>query len=256
MHSIDLPVRYYRFYPGDAPLGTTHKVLSLDIAETALLLIDVYHAAESPTAKELVNSKWDAAWWQIVNERLVHVIRAGREIGLPVIYATNSSPRIEIRRSAFGMRLGESLGFDPVHDFREPTVDPIEFDLGETVQLFIPPEIAPQPNDYYIRKHTYSGFYETRLDSLLNNLGIKNILCAGFVADCCVLFTIADAVFRGYFPVLLRDCTLAAELPEEVDTFTQTKRITLWIESILGPTATAAEFLKAAQSLSVVQANG
>jgi nicotinamidase-related amidase len=245
-HSIDLPVNYYRFYPGDAPRGTTNKVLSLDLRETALLLIDVYHAAEKLSAKELVNTRWDAAWWQIIDERLVHVIRAGRKLGLPLIYVTNSSPRIQIRSSAFGMRLQESLGFDPVHDFREPKVDPIEFDAGEAVQLYIPPQIAPQPGDYYIRKHTFSGFYETRLDSLLNNLGIKNILCAGFVADCCVLFTIADAVFRGYFPVLLRDCTLAAELPEEVDTFTQTKRITLWIESILSPTALSSDFLAAA----------
>ncbi len=247
MHSIDLPVRYYRFYPGDAPLGSAHKVLSLDTRETALLLIDVYHAAEKPSAKELVNTRWDAAWWQIVNEKLAHVIQAGRRLELPVIYVTNSSPRVQIRRSAFGLRLRESLGFDPVHDFREPTVDPIEFDAGEPVQLYIPPQIAPQPDDYYIRKHTYSGFYETRLDSLLRNLGIKNIICAGFVADCCVLFTIADAVFRGYFTVLLRDCTLAAELPDEVDAFTQTKRITQWIESFLGPTTTAAEFLETAQ---------
>jgi nicotinamidase-related amidase len=247
MRSIDLPVRYNRFFPGDAPIGATNKVLSLDVEETALLLIDVYHAAEKPSAKDLVNTRWDTAWWQIVDEKLLPVIQAGRRLGLPVIYTTNSSPRIQIHRSAFGLRLGESLGFDPVHDFREPTVDPIEFDAGEPVQLYIPPQIAPQPEDYYIRKHTYSGFFETRLDSLLKNLGIKNILCAGFVADCCVLFTIADAVFRGYYPVLLRDCTLAAELPDEVDTFTQTKRITLWIESILGPTTTTAEFLNAAQ---------
>jgi nicotinamidase-related amidase len=245
MHSIDLPVRYHRVYPGDAPLGFTAKAVSLEIAHTALLLVDVYHAAEKPASKELVNSRWDAAWWQIVDERLVHVIGASRALGLPVIYVTNSSPRIQINRSAFGMRLVESLGFDPTCDFRQPGVDPLEFDAGETVQLAIPPEIAPRPGDYYIRKHTYSGFYETRLDSLLKNLGIKNILCAGFVADCCVLFTLADAVFRGYHPILMRDCTLAGELPEEVDTFIQTNRITLTIESILCPTTTSAEFLTA-----------
>jgi hypothetical protein len=47
--------------------------------------------------------------------------------------------------------------------------------------------------------------------------------------------------------VLVRDCTLAAELPEEVDEFVQTKRITQWIETFLGPTTTTAEFLEAAQ---------
>jgi hypothetical protein len=151
-------------------------------------------------------------------------------------------------RSAFGQRLKESLGFDPTLDFREPLVDPLEFEAGEPVQLYIPPQIAPQPGDYYIRKHTYSGFYATRLDSLLRNLGVKNLLCAGFVADCCMFFTIGDAVFRGYSTILVRDCTLAAELPHEVDAFTQTQRITLWIESILGPSTTAEEFLQAANA--------
>jgi nicotinamidase-related amidase len=246
MSFIDLPVRYNRFYPGDAPLGATRKVMRLNMEETALLLVDVYHAAEKPDARDLVNTKWDQAWWAIVDDRLTPIVKAARRLGMPVVYTTNSSPRIQMRRSAFGLRLEESLGFDPTIDFREHTVDPLEFDAGEPVQLFIPPQIAPQPGDYYIRKHTYSGFFETRLDSLLRNLGVKNLVCAGFVADCCMFFTIGDAVFRGYSTVLVRDCTLAAELPHEVDAFTQTQRITLWIESILGPSTTAEEFLQSA----------
>ena len=243
MSRIHLPVRYYRFYPGDAPLGFTHKVLDLDPAATALLLVDVYHAAEKPAAKDLVNTRWDREWWEIVNNRLAPLIAAARLASLPVIYTTNSSPRIQMARSAFGFRLRESLGFDPDLDFKEPEVDPLEYHQGEPVQLVIPPQIAPQPADYYVRKHTYSGFYETRLDSLLRNLGVRNLLVAGFVTDCCIFFTLGDAVFRGYHTILLRDCTLAAELPHEVDTFAQTQRITLWIESILGPTTTSDEFI-------------
>lgn len=246
MHSIELPVRYFRFYPADAPLGSTQKDLSLDPAQTALLLIDVYHAAENPAARDLVNSKWDEAWWQIVDQKLVKVIMAARKLGLPVVYVSNSSPRIEILRSPFGMRLRESLGFDPTIDFREPTVDPIEFDAGELLQLYIPSQIAPQPGDYFIRKHTYSGFFETRLDGLLRNLGVKNLICAGFAADVCVLFTLAEAVFRGYTTVLVRDCTLAAEHPDEVDQFIQTQRTIRWIETFLNSTITTDDFLKAA----------
>ena len=247
MGLFELPVRYHRFYPGDAPLGAASKVMRLDPGETALLLVDVYHAAEKPEAKDLVNSKWDQAWWEIVNGRLAPLIQAARHVGLPVVYVTNSSPRVEIRRSAFGLRLEESLGFDPTIDFKERTVDPLEFDAGEAIQLCIPSQITPQPGDYYIRKHTYSGFFETRLDSLLRNLSVKNLVCAGFVADCCMFFTLGDAVFRGYSTVLVRDCTLAAELPHEVDTFAQTQRITLWIESIIGPSATSEDFIRAIQ---------
>jgi nicotinamidase-related amidase len=245
MPTIDLPVRYNRFFPAEAPHGATAKTISLKTDETALLLIDLYHAAQSDTAKELVNSAWDAEWWRIINHHMVPLIRCARSLGLPVVYTTNSSPRIEMGRSAFGQRLRESLGFDPEVDFRQPYVDPIEFEGGEAVQLVFPPQIAPGPDDYYIRKHTFSGFFETRLDSVLRNLGAKTLLCAGFVADCCVFFTLGDAVFRGYHTILMRDCTLAAELPDEVANFTQTRRTIMWIESILGPTATTADLLQA-----------
>jgi nicotinamidase-related amidase len=240
-----MPVRYFRVFPGDAPHGHTVKEMSLDPAEMVLLLVDVYHGAENPQLKELGNTLWDQAWWRIVDENLTPLVKAVRKTSIPVVYVTNSSPRIEIKRSAFGHRLEESLGFDPTVDFREPDVNPVEFDCGERVQLFIPPAIAPRPQDHVIRKHTYSGFFETRLDSLLHNLGARTLLVAGFVADCCVFFTLADAVFRGYNTILLRDCTLAGELPEEVETFHHTERTIKLIESILGPTTTAPELSRA-----------
>jgi len=64
MNPFELPVRFYRFFPGDAPLGFTYKSMQMNAEETALLLVDVYHAAEKPEAKELVNTRWDQAWWR------------------------------------------------------------------------------------------------------------------------------------------------------------------------------------------------
>jgi nicotinamidase-related amidase len=249
MATLDLDVRYYRFYPGDTPLGETHKAVSLPLAETALLLVDVYHAAEKPEGKDLVHPLYDAAWWEIVRDRLPPVLAAARGAGIPVIYAMNSAPRIQLPRSAFGRRLQESLGFNPACHFCEPTVDPAEYSRGDLVQLAIPAEIAPGPNDYYIRKHTYSAFFETRLESLLKNLGVRTVLCAGFVANCCLFFSLGDALFRGFDPILIRDCTLAAEMPGEVEGFPETRRMILWIESILGPSVTAADAARAMQAL-------
>ena len=246
-HVFELPVRYQRAFPAAAPHGETFRSIPLLSSETVLLLIDVYHAAEKPQGKELVHNSWDEAFWKIVEQCMVPMIASARVLGLPVVYISNSSPRIEILHSSFGERLHDSLGFDPTLDFQEPDVNPLEFDRGERVQLYIPPQIAPHPGDYFIRKHTYSGFYETRLDSLLRNLGTHNILCAGFAEDVCVLFTMADAVFRGYNTILVRDGTLATELPAEVDEFKNTQRITVWIESFLGPSTTSAEFITAAE---------
>jgi nicotinamidase-related amidase len=246
MQPFDLPVRYYRFFPGDAPLGFTEKTIPIDPASTAVLLVDVYHAAETTQGKDLVNTHWDQAFWNIIDRCLVPLIACARSIALPVIYVSNSSPRVEINNSSFGRRLNQSLGFDPTVDFREPGVDSLEFDRGDLVQLYIPPQIAPQPEDHFIRKHTYDGFFETRLDSLLRNLGVRNLICAGFSEDVCVLFTLASAVFRGYNTILVRDGTLATELPAEVQEFRHTQRTTLWIESFLGPSTTSEQFITAA----------
>ena len=245
MKQIDLPIRYHRFYPGDAPLGFSHQTIPMDAATTALLLVDVYHAAETTQGKDLVNIHWDQAFWKIINQCLVPLLACARSIKLPVIYVSNSSPRVEINRSSFGRRLNQSLGFDPTIDFREPDVNALEFDQGDLIQLFIPPQIAPQSGDFFIRKHTYNGFFETRLDRLLRNLGVRNLICAGFSEDVCVLFTLANAVFLGYNTVLVRDGTLATELPDEVNEFRHTQRTTLWIESFLGPSTTSEEFIAA-----------
>jgi len=247
MNTLDLELRYYRFYPGDVPLGETNKAVSLQPDQTALLLVDVSHAAEKPEGADLVHPLYEQAWWKIVNDRLPPLIHAARAMGMPVIYAMNSAPRIDLPHSAFGKRLEESLGFSPEAHFCEPTVDPAEYVRGDLVQLVIPQQIAPEPSDYYIRKHTYSAFFETRLESLLTNLGVKTVLCAGFVANCCLLFSLADALFRGFEPICIRDCTLAAEKPGEVEGFPQTEWTIQWIESILAPSALAADVTRALQ---------
>ena len=245
MKPFDLPIRYHQLYPGEAPLGSSQQTISIDPASTAILLVDVYHAAETTEGKDLVNTLWDQAFRKIVNQSLVPLVACARAAGLPIIYVSNSSPRIEINNSPFGRRLNQSLGFDPTIDFREPDVNSLEFDQGDPIQLNIPPQIAPLTGDYFIRKHTYNGFFETRLDSLLRNLGIRNLLCAGFSEDVCVLITLASSVFLGYNTILVRDATLATELPDELAEFKHTQRTTLWIESFLAPSTTSEQFIAA-----------
>jgi nicotinamidase-related amidase len=253
MTQIDLPARNYRLFPAVAPLGETDHAMALDLGKVALLLIDVYHAADDPTASELVHSVWDEEFRNIVENRLGPLVQSARCIGIPVVYAMNSAPRIGLSRSPYGWYFRESLGFDPERDFAEPEVDPLEFWRGQAVQLVIPEAVTPQPGDFYIRKHTYNGFFETRLESVLRNLGIQTLLCAGFATDCCVLFTVADAVFRGFQTILIRDCTLASELPDEIDTFARTRRTVSSIESFLGPSTTSGDVMTV---LSSAAANG
>ena len=67
-------------------------------------------------------------------------------------------------------------------------------------------ELAPLPGDICVDKHRISGFWDTPLDSILRNLGIRSILFAGCNTDQCVLHTLTDANFLGYGCVMLTDC--------------------------------------------------
>lgn len=67
-------------------------------------------------------------------------------------------------------------------------------------------ELAPVPGDIEVDKHRISGFWDTPLDSILRNLGIRTLLFAGVNTDQCVLHSLTDANFLGYGCVMLSDC--------------------------------------------------
>lgn len=66
--------------------------------------------------------------------------------------------------------------------------------------------LQDREKDIYVDKYRISGFWDTPLDSILRNLGIKSILFAGCNTDQCVLMSLADANFLGYGCVMLKDC--------------------------------------------------
>jgi nicotinamidase-related amidase len=71
------------------------------------------------------------------------------------------------------------------------------------------PELKPTAKDYIVEKRTYSGFYETGLDSLLRSLyrgeGVKTVILGGLHTNICVRHTAADAFFRGYKIIIAKD---------------------------------------------------
>jgi len=69
--------------------------------------------------------------------------------------------------------------------------------------------LAPRQGEYVIEKHTYSGFYGTALDHVLRSLGVDTVVLVGLDADICVRHTAADAFFRGYKVVVVRDAVVA-----------------------------------------------
>ena len=67
-------------------------------------------------------------------------------------------------------------------------------------------ELKPLPEDICVDKYRISGFWDTPLDSILRNLGIRTVMFAGVNTDQCVLHSLTDANFLGYGCVLVEDC--------------------------------------------------
>jgi len=93
-------------------------------------------------------------------------------------------------------------------------------------------ELAPQEQDYCIKKRRFSGFYQTDLDLVLRELGIKTVVVTGVVTNICVRSTCHDAFFLGYNVVVPKDCVRATG-PREQES-------TLWdIETHFGAVTTS-----------------
>jgi ureidoacrylate peracid hydrolase len=61
-------------------------------------------------------------------------------------------------------------------------------------------------SDYEIEKLSYSGFYQTPLDSLLQGLDAQYLFFGGVSTNACVDCTARDALTRGYRVYLIEDC--------------------------------------------------
>jgi len=78
--------------------------------------------------------------------------------------------------------------------------------IRDTWNTDILSELKPRPDDVVLYKHRFSGFYQTDLDSILKNQGVKYLVVTGCTTSVCVESTVRDAMFRDYLCVLLADC--------------------------------------------------
>ena len=120
-------------------------------------------------------------------QNLTRLVKAARENGVPVIYSNDAHYEndFEVVRRWGSHALKGSQGAEVI------------------------PELEPRENDFIVEKRTYSGFYETGLDSILRGLydgeGVDTIVLGGLHTHICVRHTSADAFFRGYEIIIASD---------------------------------------------------
>jgi nicotinamidase-related amidase len=184
--------------------------------------------------------------------RIRPALEAARSVRLPIIYACNSAPRIDLAQSEFAKQIKRSSNMVFEEICAEDSVDPREYHYGSSRFLKHSKIVEPQATDYYIRKLYYSAFKDTRLDALLRNLGTKTLVFVGYAVDVCLHCTMIDALNLNYEVLFLRDCTLSdvESLPGEVKgSYGFTERMVIWTEINVGRSATSEDFIRACQAL-------
>jgi nicotinamidase-related amidase len=260
--AVKFKTRFYRLFPADGYLGYGYEDYEAEFGRTAFLVVDVYGLGLHPddpkpsyaTDEHLEGARPALAWLgsadheeRIAKTALLPALEEARQIGMPIIYLNNSAPKIGLRFSEFGKLLKRQLNTDMELMFAENEIDPKEYHFGDSDHMKISKLLEPKENEYFIRKHVYDGFVGTRLDLLLRYLDIKNLVTVGYSADACLMTTVISALWHNYKVILLRDCTLGNDYPEEQEELLGTKRLVKMMESLYCTTITSQEFIDAAK---------
>ncbi len=186
-------------------LFTATKTLRLDLAKTALLIIDMQNDFCHPDGW-LAHIGVDVTPARSPIAPLQALIPPLRQRDVPILWVNwgNRPDLLNISPAALHVYnpSGDGIGLgDPLPRNGAPVLE-----AGSWAAAVVD-ELAPHPHDIRVDKYRMSGFWDTPLDSILKNLGKTTLLFAGVNADQCVLCTLQDANFLGYDCILLEDCT-------------------------------------------------
>lgn len=177
------------------------SIRKLDRNSTALLVIDAQNAFCHQDGT-LGLSGVDVGAAQAAYAPIRRVATAAKRAGIPVIWTQQI--HIENDKSRAAKRLDAHASKHKKISALAGTWDS-DF-VDELVDLVDDPLLV-------VTKHRFGAFYETRLEALLNMLGVEALLVAGFTANACVETTLREAYLRDYDVAAVTDC-IASARPE------------------------------------------
>lgn len=157
--------------------------------------------------------------------RLQALLQSAREHGIPVIFLQTNHEKAtdsEVWLSRF-----------------KDGINPICHTGSWGAEFF---EISPLETDIVVKKHRYSGFIHTRLESVLQTLKVETLVMTGVSTNLCVESTARDGFMMDYRIVLMKDACAAFSQEEHdmtvktIDTYfgmaaDSTDVITFWQHS-------------------------
>lgn len=92
---------------------------------------------------------------------------------------------------------------DPINNWWHDTV------YDHTPPSQISPALAPQPHEPILRKNSYSSFYQTDLEKILQKHQVKNLVISGVLTNLCCETAAREAFVRNFNVFFLMDGTAA-----------------------------------------------
>lgn len=161
---------------GDENNNDLIDLTSIDRAKCALLVID---ELGDPTGGPL-----EAVLLPAI-QQTAKLTKAARAAGMPVIFTNDAHlPGIDRELALWGAH-----------------------GIAGTPEAQTSPLLDPQPSDYVVEKRRYSGFFQTGLLLLLNELDVDTLICCGMDTNICVKHTVADAYFNNFNIIVVGDAT-------------------------------------------------
>jgi len=168
-----------------------------DESEIAIVPIDVINDLEFEEGERLFETALTAA------KNIAQLKERARRAKVPIIYVNDNFGRWR-------------------SDFKKIVNHCLEDDVrGRPIAELL----APDEEDYFVLKPKHSGFFSTTLDLLLEYLGVRTLVIAGFAGNNCVLFTANDAYMRDYQLLIPADCTASNESADNENALRQMQDI-------------------------------
>jgi biuret amidohydrolase len=203
-----------------------------DLSHLALMIIDMQRDFLEPGGFGEVLGN-DVGRLQAIVPTLVHFLSSFRERHLTIIHTQEChQPDLSDCPPAKRIRGNGALTIGDRGTMGRILIQ------GEPGNAIIP-QVAPLTDEVVILKPGKGAFYNTPLQSILQERGITHLIITGVTTEVCVQTTMREANDRGYECLLVEDCTESY--------FPEFKQATLEMVraqgAIVGWTATAAAVL-------------
>lgn len=227
--------------------------LGLDKASTAVVVIDMQNDFGSKGGL-FERAGLDISMIQRAIGPIAKVLAAARDAGIRVIYVNMGfRPDLSDLGAADSPNRTIHLLFGVGKPVHAPDGTESRILVRDTWNTAVISELTPHREDVVIYKHRFSGFYETELDDILKQIGIRYLVVTGCTTSVCVESTVRDAMFRDYSCVLLADCMgepIGNELPR-----TNHEASLLVMQTLFAWVSSSGEFIKALQAERIAAAH-